>query len=190
MTIEDVPNILISLANRGDRRVASLPQFEREGLPVEVLDALTGADASRSGLRAFAGVTSGGLGGLASHLSAWRQIATSGAAFGVVYEDDVVLVEGFRALADWAIGQTPEWELLQFGWFTSVRYRFTVRARTALRESLARRTRQFRVERSLFRDGGHAYAIANTLADAPAAWLNSTHGRQAHPRLHRISRGP
>jgi GR25 family glycosyltransferase involved in LPS biosynthesis len=171
--IADVPNILVSLARRDDRRARCLPQFSREGLRVDLLDALTGEDAARVGMRALPWLGSGAVGTVASHREAWRRIAISDAPFGVVYEDDVVLADGFRAHASRAVSEAPDWDIVQFGWFTSVRYPLRARVTTSLRSRVVEWRGRRRVTRSLFRDGAHAYAIRSSLAHQLADFVDS-----------------
>jgi glycosyl transferase, family 25 len=173
-SLGEVPHLLISLPQRADRRASCCPQFERENLTPTIVDALTGPEARDHGLRALAGISDGNLGCFASHLRAWSMIYESGAPFGLVYEDDVILARAFRQQAEEVLERAPDWKLLQFGWFTNVRYPARVRAKIKVRTELDTRRRRYRPVPSLFRDGTHAYAIKSELAHELSEFLDST----------------
>ncbi len=140
------------------------PQFEREGIPARTFNAMTGGEARARGWRTFDRLTEGHLGCLASHLAVWREICDVGAPYGVIHEDDVVLMPGFAETAERLLESQPDWELFQLGWFTSVRYPARVRVKIAVADGVRRRLKRYRPRRSLFLDGAHAYAIRASLA--------------------------
>ena len=106
--------VCLNLDRRPDRRLRAWEQFTREGLNVERLSAPDAAEMScvtsrryeKTGPRACA----------VGHRMAWREARRRGASAALVFEDDVILAEGFyRKLDLWLTSVPQDSRLLYLG---------------------------------------------------------------------------
>jgi len=105
----------INLKRRPDRRESAQREFTREGLDVEFIDA---TDGGPSGLR----ITPSEYGCADSHIRIWRDIVAKGHPWGLVFEDDVVLAQGFKDKLDKVLSEAPEgWDIIWLGHFLRIK---------------------------------------------------------------------
>lgn len=95
-----IPVYILNLARSPDRHAFMLGEVARAGVAAEFVTAVDG----RTCRRASALLSAGERALILSHRKAWRRLLASGAAFGVVLEDDAHLGEDFATLlgADWS----------------------------------------------------------------------------------------
>jgi GR25 family glycosyltransferase involved in LPS biosynthesis len=86
--------VCLNLDRRPDRRLRAWEQFSREELSVERLSAPDAAEMSRVSSRRYE--KAGPRACAVAHRMAWREARKRGAPAVLVFEDDVILTDGFR----------------------------------------------------------------------------------------------
>jgi GR25 family glycosyltransferase involved in LPS biosynthesis len=106
--------VCLNLDRRPDRRLRAWEQFTREGLRVERVSAPDAAEMSRVSRRRYEKV--GPRACAVGHRIAWREACRRGASAVLVFEDDVILADGFYSkLESWLTSVPQDWRLLYLG---------------------------------------------------------------------------
>ena len=122
--MSDIPLFVINLDRSVERLALAQAQFDRLGLRVKRVaavdaDSLDGAttaatfDAAANQRRYFAPLHPGEIACFLSHRKAWDAVVASGAPFGVVLEDDVVLSDRFGEVLDALAGRPVGWDVVK-----------------------------------------------------------------------------
>lgn len=116
MTIEAAFPLIIclNLDRRPDRRLRAWEQFRREGMTVQRLSAPDAAEMEITEPREYE--KTGPRACAVAHRLAWREARKQAVSAVLVFEDDVVLVEGFRRKLEALLAVVPDnWRLLYLG---------------------------------------------------------------------------
>lgn len=123
MDVSDIPVWLINLDRATERRIQMEARLKEIGLKYQRFSAVDGRAQAASleqtvDRRAFecsVGRTllPGEIGATHSHIAVWKEIANSGAEFGLVLEDDVVFHAEFNAALAAAIATKDQWDFLK-----------------------------------------------------------------------------
>jgi|688.fasta_scaffold28933_3 GR25 family glycosyltransferase involved in LPS biosynthesis len=106
--------VCLNLDRRPDRRLRAWEQFSREELSVERLSAPDAAEMSRVSSRRYE--KAGPRACAVAHRMAWREARKRGAPAVLVFEDDVILTDGFRRKLELWLASVPhDWRILYLG---------------------------------------------------------------------------
>lgn len=104
----------LNLDRRPDRKLRAWEQFRREGMTVERLAAPDAAEMGITEPRGYEKI--GPRACAAAHRLAWREARRRGAEAVLVFEDDVILAQGFRErLEAWLEAVPHDWTMLYLG---------------------------------------------------------------------------
>ncbi|MEO1563314.1 MAG: glycosyltransferase family 25 protein [Pseudomonadota bacterium] len=124
LSFDDFDTWVINLPKDGERRARMDRQLTELGLSYTLFEAINGADkaaelAPRVDKLAYrknmgAPILPGKMGVYASHLAVWEQFLNGSQKAALIFEDDVIFHNDFKAALGCALDNAEHWELIRF----------------------------------------------------------------------------